>query len=136
MITVPTLVYCLNKNGLSLFGTCSFKYTPNFPYAAIFLVFTYVIISIYTIVYFIKTVPDDPKYKEKKEEFAKYYLRYIIASSIIWSIEAICYTIVGLNCETFHKGYLLIFLTIGNASKLCTPFVLSILRYHDPTIKK
>lgn len=36
----------------------------------------------------------------------------------------------------FHEGFLMIFITLCNISKLCTPIVLSILRYHDPTIKR
>lgn len=136
MILVPILALVTNKNGLSLFGTCSFKYHPGFPFAGILLVLGYTIVSCYTIYYFKNAVPDDEKYLEEKNNFAKYYYRYIFASCIIWTTEAVCFSIAGFNCSYFHKGWLLIFITIGNTAKLCTPMVLSILRYNDPTIKK
>ncbi|CAD8111637.1 unnamed protein product [Paramecium sonneborni] len=136
MISIPLLAKLTNNNGLSIFGTCSFKFHPGFPLAGILLVFCYTIISVYTIVYFNKAIPDDEKYKEYKDTFAKYYYRYIKGSCIIWTIQAISFTIAGFNCSYFHQGFLLAFITIGNSAKLCTPVVLSILRYNDPTIKQ
>ncbi|CAD8202343.1 unnamed protein product [Paramecium octaurelia] len=135
MISIPLLAKFTDKNGLSIFGTCSFKYHPGFPLAGIVLVFLYTLISLYTIWYFNKAIPDDEKYREIKDTFAKYYYRYIKGSCIIWTCEAISFTIAGFNCSYFHEGFLLIFITIGNSAKLCTPIVLSILRYNDPTIK-
>lgn len=64
MISVPLLAYVTDQNGLSLFGTCSFKYHPGFPIAGILLVASYTLISCYTIYYFKNTIPDDEKYKE------------------------------------------------------------------------
>lgn len=56
--------------------------------------------------YFKKYVPDDEKYKEEKEMFAKYYYRYIVASCMIWTSQAISFTIAGFNCSYFHEGWL------------------------------
>ncbi|CAD8107781.1 unnamed protein product [Paramecium primaurelia] len=135
MISIPLLAKFTHNNGLSIFGTCSFKYHPGFPLAGIVLVLLYTLISSYTIWYFNKAIPDDEKYKEIRDTFGKYYYRYIKGSCIIWTCEAISFTIAGFNCSYFHKGFLLIFITLGNSAKLCTPVVLSILRYNEPTIK-
>jgi len=66
----------------------------------------------------------------------KYYFNYIVASCIIWSILAVSNLLSGLNCEYFQKRWLNSTISLGNAAKLATPIVLSILRYHDPTIRK
>lgn len=65
-----------------------------------------------------------------------YYKNYIIASCVIWSVLALSNFMAGLNCETLHKHYLMFFISVGNMAKLATPIVLSIMRYHDPTIKR
>ncbi|CAD8195769.1 unnamed protein product [Paramecium octaurelia] len=135
MISIPLLAKFTHNNGLSIFGTCSFKYHPGFPLAGIMLVFCYTLISLYTLWYFNKAIPDDEKYKEIRDTFGQYYYRYIKGSCIIWTSQAISFTLAGFNCSYFHKGILLIFITIGNSAKLCTPVVLSILRYNEPTIK-
>ena len=62
MIGVPLSAYMLDLTGLNLFGTCSFKQKKGFPFAGILLVFLYMMISIFTIYKFKKSVPDDEKY--------------------------------------------------------------------------
>lgn len=64
----------------------------------------------------------------------EYYLRYTIASSIIFFFTALANFLSGV----FTKGTTgaLVVQSIGNASKLCTPLVLSFIRYKDPLIEK
>jgi 1-phosphatidylinositol-4-phosphate 5-kinase len=104
--------------------------------AGLALVFIYISVSVYTIWYFQKTVPDNPAFATQKKDFLNYYFNYILASCIIWTVLAISNLLSGLNCEYFQKSWLDASITLGNAAKLATPIVLSILRYHDPTIKK
>ena len=55
---------------------------------------------------------------------------------MIWGILAFSNLIVSVNCTQFKSPELNIFITIGNVMKLGTPFVLSILRFKDPLLKK
>ncbi|KAM3147767.1 hypothetical protein pb186bvf_000095 [Paramecium bursaria] len=135
MIGVPTSAYMLDFTGLNLFGTCSFKQKKGFPFAGILLVVLYMLISMFTIYKFKKSVPDDKKYLLQKDNVMKYYYKFVIVSTLIWSGLALCNLIVAFNCIQFHKKELDFFITIGNILKLCTPFFLSILRYFDPTIR-
>lgn len=63
MISVPLLTILFDKTGLTLFGTCSFKYPPGFPLAGIILVLLYSILAISTIIYFNKVIPNDKTYR-------------------------------------------------------------------------
>lgn len=67
--------------------------------------------------------------------FLKYYLSYVIATSIIWGILSFAYLFSGINCFHWRNPGLNFFLTIGNCAKLATAVVLSIIRYQDPIIK-
>ena len=49
---------------------------------------------------------------------------------------AACNVIVIINCLSVLDPALNIIVTIGNITKLATPFVLSILRYNDPIIRE
>lgn len=70
-----------------------------------------------------------------KNLFLKYYLFYVIATSVIWGILSGSYLIAGINCFNLYDPGLNVFLTVGNCAKLATAVVLSIIRYKDPIIK-
>ncbi|CAD8115621.1 unnamed protein product [Paramecium sonneborni] len=136
MILVTLTAKLFNYNGLSLFGTCSLKYNPGFNIGGLVLVFLNTFISIMTIIYIQKAVPENQRYLNLIGKLTRYYSSYITAQFFIQLIQALSYILVGFNCTKFHEGWLLIFITIENSAKLCTPFVLSILRLKDPTIKR
>ncbi|CAK87310.1 unnamed protein product (macronuclear) [Paramecium tetraurelia] len=136
MISVTLIAKIFNYNGLSLFGTCSLKYNPGFNFAGLFLVFVNTFMSVYTMLYIKKAVPENQRYLNLIGKVTRYYSSYITAQFCIQLTQAISYILVGLNCTKFQKGWLLIFITIENSAKLCTPFVLSILRLRDPTINR
>ncbi|CAD8084249.1 unnamed protein product [Paramecium primaurelia] len=136
MISVTLIAKLFNYNGLSLFGTCSLKYNPGFNFAGLVLVFINTFMSVYTMLYIKKAVPENQRYLNLIGKVTRYYSQYITAQFFIQLTQAISYILVGLNCTKFQKGWLLIFITIENSAKLCTPFVLSILRLRDPTIKR
>ena len=102
MLSVPTLAYVLDLTGLNLFGTCSFKQKKGFPFAGVLLVVLYMLFSCYTMYEFKRVVPDEEKYLLQKDNFIKYYYRFVIASSVIWSGLAICNLMVAFNCIEFH----------------------------------
>lgn len=64
-----------------------------------------------------------------------HYSAYLVIVVIIWSINAISYFIVGLNCKYIHDPNLNIFVTVCNVSKISLPFILTIYRYLDPGIR-
>ena len=59
MILVTLIAKLFNYNGLSLFGTCSLKYNPGFNIAGLIIVFLNTCISIYTIFYIQRAVPEN-----------------------------------------------------------------------------
>ncbi|CAD8186384.1 unnamed protein product [Paramecium octaurelia] len=136
MISITLIAKIFNYNGLSLFGTCSLKYNPGFNFAGLVLVFVNTFMSVYTVLYIKKVVPENQRYLNLIGKVTRYYSSYITAQFCIQLSQAISYILVGLNCTKFHKGWLLIFITVENSAKLCTPFVLSILRLRDPTINR
>lgn len=71
-----------------------------------------------------------------REDFLRYYFYYVVATSMIWTILALSNLLAGLNCEYFQNPSFNVVITIGNAAKIITPIVLSVIRYKDPTIKK
>ena len=127
-----------NSLGKNLFGTCSVKAVSKFPLIGPILFVIYVVLAFATIYYFKKTVPNDERFRQYREDFLNYYYKYVKACSIIWSVLAFCNIVAVANCFTNDGGVagLNIFLTLGNCSKLFTPLVLSFLRYQDPFIKK
>ena len=104
--------------------------------AGLILLGIYILVSVYTIWFFQKNVPDNQTFQKQKKDFLKYYFNYIVASCVIWTVLAFSNLLSGLNCEFFKKLWLDWAITLGNAAKLATPIVLSILRYHDPTIRR
>lgn len=137
MTTIVVLVvWVFHMNGLSQFGTCSLKINDKFPIFALLILLIYLFLSWYAIYYFKKNVPNNDKFKKIREEFLKYYFNYVVSTSTIWSVVAISTLIASLNCTNFQQPFLNIFLTLGNTAKICSPIVLSILRYKEPTIHK
>jgi len=135
-ICVVVLLFATNNAGLTLFGTCSFKVNDGFPVFGVVILFIYLIVSWSTIWYFRKSVPKNAVFKKMREEFLKYYFYYVVSTSTVWTILAFTNLFAALNCSSFHKPGLNVLITIGNAVKIISPIVLSIIRYKDPTIKK
>ncbi|KRX00482.1 hypothetical protein PPERSA_03215 [Pseudocohnilembus persalinus] len=136
MVGCYLFCYLTNSTGLSLFGMCSFKQGNNFGVFGIIIVIVFLIISIFTIVYFKRNIPKNQDFLIYRKTVLSYYNRYLVAQIIIWSILAISNFIVGFNCTSWQIPILNIFVTIGNTAKLCTSIVLSIMRYKDPIIMK
>jgi 1-phosphatidylinositol-4-phosphate 5-kinase len=135
VLGVPTITLLTHNAGLSLTGTCSFKQGAGFPIAGFVLLGVYLMFSVYTILFFRSAIPNTETLLESKNYFIKYYINYVIASSVIWSVLAASYFMMGINCTKVHNAYLNIFTTLDTLAKLATPIVLSILRYYDPTIR-
>lgn len=129
-------MFSTHNSGLSLFGTCSFKVNNGIPVFGVLILSIYLFISWYTIWYFRKSVPKNQRFKKMREEFLQYYFYYVVSTSIIWSILALSNLIAALNCRFLHSPALNIIITVGNAVKIGTPIILSIIRYKDPTIRK
>ncbi len=54
ILLVPILCKFTGRTGLSLFGTCSFRVSDDFPVLGVLIFFVYVILALYTIFYFKK----------------------------------------------------------------------------------
>ncbi|KAL4506845.1 hypothetical protein ABPG72_001266 [Tetrahymena utriculariae] len=135
-ILIVILLFATKSSGLSLFGTCSFKVNEGFPVFGVVILFAYLFISWYTIWYFRKSIPNNQIFKKMREEFLRYYFYYVVSTSVVWTILAFSNLLAGLNCSYFQDPSMNVLITIGNAAKIGTPIILSIIRYKDPTIKK
>lgn len=73
MISVTLIAKLFNYNGLSLFGTCSLKYNPGFNFAGLVLVFINTFMSVYTMLYIKKAVPENQRYLNLIGKVTRYY---------------------------------------------------------------
>lgn len=126
-----------NNLGKNLFGTCSIKGVSFLPIFGPIVFMTYVILSIGTMIFFKKKVPNDEKFKKFREDFLNYYYNYIRACCIIWSVIALSNVILMGECmyEESNAEWIKVVISIGNVFKLFTPVVLSVIRYQDPFLK-
>lgn len=138
-ITIGLLI--MGKVGKNYAGTCSLK-SPRDPSSVTsffgpLIAFSYAIVGGFTYRYIKKNAPKCATAHAKRSEFLIYYNRYIKFASFIFL------TIAGLNFWTMKIGGHAeeSFLKAGvvfafNAAKLCSPLVLSFIRYKDPLITK
>jgi len=128
--------------GRTLFGTCSIKSSCKrgfFSYFGGMLVALFVLVGGYTYYYIRKYTPKCSQALAKRTSFLLYYLRYIICASFIFLAIAVTnFFYVGLSSgtEDSNDSRWSWIQSVGNAAKLCTPLVLSLIRYNDPFIKK
>ena len=138
MVVVIGLI--VGKNlGKNLFGTCSIKGVSVLPIFGPIVFITYVFLSIGTMIFFKKKVPNDEKFKKFREDFLNYYYKYIRACCIIWSVIALSNVILMGECMSLSREskqkWIKVVISIGNVFKLFTPVVLSVIRYQDPFLK-
>jgi len=138
----------MNKIGKTYAGTCSLK-SPRDPDSVTSLfgpiiAFSYAVVGGFTYRYIKKNAPKCATAHSKRSEFLIYYNRYIKFASFIFL------AIAGLNFWTLKNGALeedwthkveesfsKAAVTFAfNFSKLCSPLVLSFIRYKDPLITK
>lgn len=130
------ILFFQEKLGKNLFGTCSVKGSSDFTYSGFLILFIYVLISLGTIRYFKKIVPNNESFKDLRENFLNYYYLYVKACCFIWFFLALCNLIASVDFKINKKSTLTVFLTIGNCCKLCTPLILTWIRFKDPFLKK
>jgi len=136
------LIFLLAKNeiGKTLSGTCSLRAKCSEGVTitlAPILALIYFAIGSYTYYYIQKNVPKCQRVHHKRSEFLLYYLRYIIASTLLYSIIAlfnIIYTFLGTTPELRKKHQWMS--SLFNFAKVCSPIILSFIRFNDPMIKK
>jgi len=129
--------------GKTWVGTCSIKSScsPDFyNYAGVGIVLVYAIIGIATFCYVRKNAPQCARAHSKRTRFLLYYLCYIITSIIIYSV------IAGINLmqaflnanfsDTTNEHSIRMLRSLFNIATLCSPLVLSIVRFNDPLIRK
>lgn len=136
IISLFLILFLFEKLGKTLFGTCSVKGSSDFTYSGFLILFIYVIISLGTIKYFKNTVPNNENFKDLRENFLNYYYLYVKACCFIWFLLALCNLIATVDFKINSKSTLTVFLTIGNCCKLCTPLILTWIRFKDPFLKK
>jgi len=136
------LIFLLAQSeiGKTATGTCSLKAKCSEGVTvtlAPILALIYFGIGSYTYYYIQQNVPKCQRVHHKRSEFLLYYLRYITASVVIYSIIAlfnIIYMFVGTSPETRRKHSWMS--ALFNIAKVCSPIVLSFIRFNDPMIKK
>ena len=130
----------LGKIGKTLVKTCSIKSrceTDFFNYIGPLIVTCYVLVGFYTYYYVHKNAPKCKNSHSKRAEFLMYYLRYIVASTIIYMfISATNFLSPVLNVDHPTSVFTPIVNSLYNASKLASPLILSFIRFRDPLIRK
>ena len=127
----------LDDVGKNLFGTCSLRAISLLPIGTPIIVLLYVFVSFTALIYFNSNVPDDdPRFELPRKQFLNYYYIYNTSCLIIWSFTAIFYMLAFFNCYYFQKNNLSFVITLGNISKLGTPFILTLIRLQQPFVKK
>ena len=138
VITISFTLFFLfnNELGKSMFGTCSIADTCKDGNKSYFIassvIFLYMVIGIFCLWYIRSHLSQGIGKNTKNAEISQYYMKYIIASTIIYTTFAITYI---LSLYDGEKSDILL-LSIGNTAKLCSPLVLSLVRYKDPLITK
>lgn len=98
--------------GKNIFGTCSMKVISNFPKLGGLVYLAYLFLSMFTIWYFRKHVPRDPKFEELRKGYLDYYYKYILAVLVIWGIQSMSTIISEYNCAFIHNKHLMYFITL------------------------
>jgi len=129
--------------GKTWVGTCSVKSScsPHFyDYAGVGIVAVYAIIGIATFCYVRKNAPQCARAHSKRTRFLLYYLCYIITSIIIYSVIAGINLMQAYISENFSDSTndhsIRMLRSLFNIATLCSPLVLSIVRFNDPLIRK
>ena len=130
--------------GKTLVGTCSIRSSCNTPsfynYAGPAIVAIYTLIGLTTYCYIKKNVASCSQIHVKRTKFLLHYLVYVIISIVVYSIIASANLIQAIvlknpSDENEVKGKLWANY-LYNISKLCSPLVLSIVRFNDPFLRK
>jgi len=127
------VLYYQGKVGRTSVGTCSIISSDSqggfSKYLASMIVGSYAFVGLYTLYYIRKNAPKCAQSHNKRTHFILYYSRYIIASIIIYSSIAVTnFLTIKFNLAWVNSLY--------NIAKLCSPLVLSFIRYNDPLIKR
>lgn len=131
------------KLGKTLFGTCSIRWSSTSGAIAYFgpaIVGVYAIISGSASYHIKKRLPQCPQSKQSVSHFLSNYNNYLLCSTVLWFIFAICNIYVAVLATTITEGeaeppYIKIISIIGNIAKLGNPLALTFIRYKDKTIK-
>jgi len=143
IISGAVLFLIRNFLGKTLVGTCSIKSACSVDivsYLGPFIALLYCVLGIFTYLYVRRNAPICAKVHEQRTQFLNYYLRYNIMCSLIYFLIASTHILVNTvvipqKLKTGRSDYIWIN-SLYNIAKLCSPLVLSIIRFNDPQIKK
>jgi len=132
-----------NFIGKTLVGTCSIKSSCSydfFNYLAPIVALAYCILGISTYLYIRKNSPICANAHKQKTQFLNYYLKYNIMCTLVYFFIAttnilVTSFVLPQTIETGHSEYEWI-TSLYNVAKLCSPLILSFVRFSDPKIKK
>jgi len=143
LFSLVDIIHLLSKQeiGKTLAGTCSLKSKCHLSFLSYFgpcLALCYCFLGIFTYFYIKKNTPKCAHAHNKRTQFLNYYLKYNIVCTIIYFAIALCnFLVTFLTYKNIDKDipkYEWIN-SVFNVTKLCSPLVLSFIRFNDPTIK-
>lgn len=104
-------------------------------FISILLLLFYITISLIALKQFRKFVPSIEEIKHVRKQYLFIYQRFVLVTTLLWSIGVALSVLSNLNCYMIHNALLNITITVFNLINILTPIV-SLILYLDTKLHK
>lgn len=106
-IVITLFFFLMDMMGLNFYGLCSLtnvritNNTIGLPIFQLVASFVFVILGIYTYLYFRKHMPEGENFKRRKQQQSRIILMYVVGFSIFLVLESTISLLLELNCSKY-----------------------------------